>query len=1001
MLNMRFVLCLVILSMTMTMNLFAEEPPKARDRTYRLDVSFDIAGSRIIGRMTAPVGAGETVRLQIGPLRVVSAMLNGAAVESTLRDGILSASSAADGVLEIRYEGVFRGGEAVGDKNFGVVSSTIDQRGISLTGLWHPRPAGLAVWKLTATLPEAYEAVSEAEGVSKTRAENGVRFTFDFPHPVDGLTLVATDRYEVTRERHGDVEIAAYFFPEDRELAKTYLQSTKKYLDLYESMLTPFPYRRFAVVENFLPTGYSMPTFTLLGQDVVRLPFITETSLGHEILHQWFGNSVYVDYERGNWVEGLTTYLADHWYEELKGRGWEYRKQLLVNHAAYAHGKSELSLREFRSRMDLASRAVGYGKAAMVFHMLRVRTGDEKFFGALRDVIKGFPFKEVSWDDLAAVFTKKAEADLAPFFAAWVDGKGLPEIGIESASVRRKAGRFEISLALTRKGGAFPLEVPVSISFLSGGAKKESITLDAERKDVKLFVDEEPGMTVLDPDYDLARRPTADELPPVIARLLGDEKPLIAAARDTAAYEAVIDEYAKGGTRDDVLRTNIKDADIRTSTLVVLGADHPVVSRLFGTIEVPQAGFSVMIRRNPWNRDKIVAIFHSRSAEEAAAGVRKLGHYGKYSFLSFDAGRNREKRIDPAERGIIVSLRSEPVALDLRLLRTLSSVLEGAADRRIVYVGEYHDRFSHHTIQLQVIQALHRKHPDLAVGMEMFQRPFQKTLDEYIAGSIDEREFLRRSEYFKRWVFDYNLYKPVLDYCRAGKIPVVALNIRREITEKVSKEGMDALSDEERKELPRAMDVADEDYRSRLRQVFDQHKGSGDRNFDFFLQAQVIWDEVMAESIADYLERNPDRRMVVLAGGGHVAYGAGIPKRAFRRNSLSYAVILNDGDIDPAIADYIVFPEQLDGLTAPKLMATFKEEGTRLLFSDFAKDSPAKQAGVEAGDALIALDGLPVEALADIKLALHYKNPGDLILVTVARKRFLFGEKVMTLEVKL
>ena len=107
--------------------------------------------------------------------------------------------------------------------------------------------------------------------------------------------------------------------------------------------------------------------------------------------------------------------------------------------------------------------------------------------------------------------------------------------------------------------------------------------------------------------------------------------------------------------------------------------------------------------------------------------------------------------------------------------------------------------------------------------MEMFQRPFQKTLDEYISGSIDEREFLKKSEYFKRWGFDYNLYKPILDFARAEKIPVVALNLRREITDKVSKTGMDSLTDDERKDVPEQMDFSDKEYRDRLRQVFDQH----------------------------------------------------------------------------------------------------------------------------------------------------------------------------------
>ena len=271
---------------------YAGEHPAPASVEYRLDVSFDIPRSLIRGRMTVPVSAGKVLTLHIGQLVVGSVTLNDRVIAAPVREGTLEIKPAEDGVLEVRYEGVFKGGLPQGNRNFGVISSTIDERGISLTGMWHPLPEGLARWKLTALLPSGYEAISEADRITKVKKDGGTLFSFDLPHPVDGLSLVATDRYEVTSDLIGDRELYAYFFKEDRELAKTYLQYAKKYFELYEKMLTPYPYKRFSIVENFLSTGYSMPSFTLLGQDVVRLPFIVETSLGHEILHQWFGNSV-------------------------------------------------------------------------------------------------------------------------------------------------------------------------------------------------------------------------------------------------------------------------------------------------------------------------------------------------------------------------------------------------------------------------------------------------------------------------------------------------------------------------------------------------------------------------------------------------------------------------------------------------------------------------------------------------------------------------------------
>lgn len=974
---------------------------------YRLDVSFDIPRSLIRGRMTAPVSAGKVVTLHVGRLAVGRVTLNDRDIAASVREGNLDIDPTADGVLEIRYEGEFKGGLPQGDRNFGVISSTIDDRGISLTGTWHPRPEGLARWKLTALLPAGYEAVSEADRITKVKKDGGVEFTFDHPHPVDGLSLVATDRYEVTMDRIGGRELYAYFFKEDRELARTYLQYAKKYLELYEKMLTPYPYQRFSIVENFLSTGYSMPAFTLLGQDVVRLPFIVDTSLGHEILHQWFGNSVFGDREKGNWEEGLTTYLADHWYEEQKGKGWEYRKQLLVNYGAYVNSANEFPLSEFRSRTDLASRAIGYGKSAMVFHQLRTMAGDEVFFGALKDLIAQRQFAAASWDDIRGVFEKRTGRDLQAFFRQWVGGKGLAEITVEHPKVRRKGGKFELTMEVARKNSDVAVELPLTLLFMQGGEKKLSATLDSGRKEITLLVDEEPAYVVVDSGYDIPRALTEGEMPPVVARLLGDARPVIVAQEGgIPVYQAVIAGFAKeqpqnGEKKENSAGKRLTDADLKASSIVILGADNPLVNRLFGSIPAPAAGFSLEVRTNPWNAGKVVAVFNARSAEEAAAAFPKIAHYGKYGTLAFDKGRNIDKKVPAAERGIIAGFRDEPTVVDLSLMKKLFSVTEAAAAKRIVYLGEYHDQFSHHNIQLQIIEALYKNNAKLAIGMEMFQRPFQPTLDDYVSGAIDEREFLNRAEYFKRWGFDYNLYKPILDFARREKVPVVALNLRKEITEKVSKEGMDGLTDEERKELPLETDFSDEDYRYRIRKSFDLHKGSSEKNFDFFLQAQVLWDETMAESIDAYLRKNPERRMAVIAGGGHLVYGQGIPKRAFRRNGLAYTIILNDGEIERDIADFIIYPQPLSGMTAPKLLATFKEEKGRLLINDFVQESPARAAGLRSEDVIIALDGVPVTSLQDVKLALFYKDKGDTMKIKVVRKRFLLGEKEMEFEVKL
>jgi uncharacterized iron-regulated protein len=947
------------------------------------------------------VPSGREIVFTNGALVILQVTLNDRKIDIEARDGILRIKPSESGVLAIRYEGVFRGGGTSRERNDGTERSMIDARGISLTGTWYPQPEELSRYRLTVTLPQGYEALSEAERIEKRAKNNNREFLFHFDRPLDGINLVASNRFEVIQDRVSDVDLYAYFFPEDQGLAKTYLQHAKKYIELYEKLLVKYPYRRFSIVENFLPSGYSMPTFTLLGQDVVRLPFIPETSLGHEILHQWFGNSVYIDLDKGNWAEGLTTYLADHLYEEQNGRGWEYRKQQIVDYDAYVNSKNEISLREFTSRAGRASEAVGYGKGAMVFHMLKNLVGDEQFYSALREFISRNQYQQASWDDIKSAFEQQSGKDLTPFFMQWVDKRGLPDLSLENASVRRTGDAFEISFDVLQKGKNYALDLPVVISSMRGSTKKEKLSLDAEKKNFKVFTDFEPRTMVIDGEYDVARRLTEPETPPVVAALLGDEKPLIVLPdANREAYKAVIAALQERGAEGKEA-AGLKDSEIKASSIAILGDDNPLIGRLFGKAESGKAGFSLAVRKNPWNERKVAGIINSRSAGEAEAAFPKITHYGKYSVLAFDEGRNVSKKIEESQRGMEMELREPATAIDLSTRRTLSDVIEGAAGKKIVYVGEYHDRFSHHTVELEVIKSLYMKDPKLAVGMEMFQRPFQKTLDDYIKGAIDEREFLKTTEYFKRWGFDYNLYKPILDFARAEKIPVVALNLRREITEKVSKGGMDSLLEEEKKEIPPQMDFSDDEYRDRLKEIFEQHKSSGERDFDFFYQSQILWDETMAMSIDEYLRKNPDHRMVVIAGGGHVSYGSGIPKRAFRRNGFAYAIILNDGELEKDIAHYLVFPQPLDGVTAPKLMATFKEENGKIIFTDFAKDSPAKNAGLKKDDVLVTLDGAGVHDVPDIKLALFYKQKGDIIKIGVVRKRFLLGEKKMEFEVKL
>jgi uncharacterized iron-regulated protein len=341
-------------------------------------------------------------------------------------------------------------------------------------------------------------------------------------------------------------------------------------------------------------------------------------------------------------------------------------------------------------------------------------------------------------------------------------------------------------------------------------------------------------------------------------------------------------------------------------------------------------------------------------------------------------------------------------ALDLGTLTDLDGIIPQLAAKRVVFVGEQHDRYDHHQTQLEIIRRLHALDPRLAIGMEAFQQPFQAALDDYVAGRLTEAEMLRRTGYFTRWRFDYRHYAPILRYAREHRLPVIALNVPEELTRKVARDGLESLSAAEQAQLPAEIDRSDSDYERRLLDIFRQHPHSG-RSFEAFLNVQLLWDEGMAERAATYLAAHPEQRLVVLAGAGHLARGSGIPHRLTRRLPVSSAIVLNDwtGALEPGLADFIL-------LTTPRALPPAGKFGLFLETGDGVPtvencmpDSPCTRAGLQPGDRFLSIDGEPVQDMTDLKLAMWDKQPGDTVTLRISRKRWLAAPRELSYSIEL
>jgi uncharacterized iron-regulated protein len=993
--------CLLLLTLALLVfqtDLYGEEKKPVQSLpVYRLAVSFDLKNNLLKGTAVITLSDAGDTAVSTGHLRIMSVTLNGSPAEYKIKDGLFKI--AGRGTLEIRYEGTFKGetGNADNLQNAGVASSgVVSARGVSLTEEWYPAINGLAYYKLSALVPGDFIAISEADEIIAKGVPSGKEYSFVFSHPLAGIDFVAGDYREV-RDTVDGIGIYAYFFPEDVSLAADYIEHAKKYFKMYNNLLVPYPYKRFSIVENILPTGLSMPTFTLLGRDVVRLPFIPETSLGHEITHQWFGNYVFADFRKGNWLEAITTYLSDQLYEEQKGKGWEYRKNILINFQSHVTPEKDFPLREFTVRTGFSSTAIGYGKGAMLFHMLENLVGRETFYNSLRKFINDNKFQKASWADVESSFERESGKDLGRFFSQWLDRKGVPPFEVRYPGACFLKGTPTVSFELQQKGEPYRVALPVKVTS-ERSELQQVLSLEKERQYFTIAVKEDPFDLIVDDDYDIMRTLARDEFPPVIARLLGDEHKLIVyPENEKERYAGLMTIFKSVGfvTKE---QGEVNDKDIKSSSLLILDAENTVLKRLFGAAGAKKPGFLFIVRNNPLNDSKVVAYANGDSTEEVDLAAKKIFHYGKYSSLHFEKGKNVAKEIAGTDRGMVFNLHDPVEGVEPGRSLQLREIIDAISDKPLILIGERHTNYEDHKVELAVIAGLYKKGRKLTIGMEMFQRPFQKAIDGYLSAALDESEFLEKTEYFKRWSFDYNYYREIIEYARAMGIPIIALNQRTEIIDKVSRGGLDALSAEERKEIPPDMDMSDESYKKRLKEVYEDHpRGS---TFENFYQSQILWDETMAHSAARAMEEKPDSQMVVLAGANHIMYSSGIPGRIHRLTGRDYVTLIMGG-FRRDIGTYVLFPRPVEPPFSARLGVIAKEAGGVVTINEFSPDSLALKAGLKEGDIITFIDGRRIKAVSDIKIALFDKEPGQTIRVNVVRKRFLLGDSKLEFNINL
>ncbi|MFN7987121.1 MAG: M20/M25/M40 family metallo-hydrolase [Thermoanaerobaculia bacterium] len=645
---------------------------------YDLDVELVPATGllRVTARIALPAGAKPEFLLNAAlkvtkavpavsevPLGDVAAFFgnNGAAEEPSRRAPLKRyRAKGAPAELTLAYEGVVRN-ELTAPKEeyqrgFRETTGTIGPEGVYLAGntFWLPSfGEALVKFRMAAKAPAGWQLVSQGDGTA--RGADGVA-RWDSKGPVDEAYLVGGP-LQVWRDRAGDVETLAFLHEKDDALAAKYLAATAQYLEMYRALIGPYPYGKFALVENFWETGYGMASFTLLGPQVIRFPFILTSSYPHEILHNWWGNSVFVDYAKGNWCEGLTAYLADHLIQEQRGKGEEYRRGTLQKYLSYVREGRDFPLTEFRGRESAATEAVGYGKALMGFHMVRRHVGDAAFRKTLARFYTDFRGKRATFDDFRATAEAVSGKPLAWLFDGWVKRAGAAELVLGPATVARDGEKWKVTgtLRQVQKDAPFPLEVPLSVVTEKGTVRHVARLEGAEAR-FEIATDAPPLSLAADPQFDLFRKLDPREIPPSIGQVFGEPKVLAILPsglppEEDAAWRALLKGWETPTHAIEVKA----EADVSSlpadRAIWVVGKGNRFAS-LFTTQEglavdandltalgekVALAGHTfVVVARHPGDPAKAVGwLFGDPLAALPGLG-RKLPHYGKYSYLGFE-----------------------------------------------------------------------------------------------------------------------------------------------------------------------------------------------------------------------------------------------------------------------------------------------------------------------------------------------------------------------------
>ncbi len=524
-------------------------------------------------------------------------------------------------------------------------------------GSWFPQAEkDLADFDISLEISGGQTIVTSGEVVAEQHENGKSTYHIISELPADEFTIVGGN-YNVIDTTYDGRHFSIYTLG-NNPAAKNYLGASVRYYQDYTKLFGQYPYKSFKIVENFFATGFGMPGYTLLSSRLTAMPWVVLApgSLAHEFVHNWWGNSIYVDYNSGNWCEALTTFSANYYYNVLAGKpdealDWR-KKSLMALEALPARNLYPVS--KFKSQVTTDDAVIGYQKGGFIFYELMKVYGEDSFFNAIRNFAAKNKGKRASWQGLSMQFAEQAARDsiklpVRRIFNQWLNSTDIPTISIVNGKKNGDTVSFDICQDLK-----FYMAVPVKI-ITDKDTLRQVCTIEKERTSFGVKVAGRVRSILLDPDYECLRRLNKWEIPYSFGRTLTDNPLIILPSKNSPDYKVCSDFAALVKESDYISDAKsideIKDEDWANRSIIILGDDkanafyskmaghYPAKTDIKGErIRIDGKGFEsggnllLMNCAHPANEGKLATVIYFNSPVSIEQ-LRRLFHYQGYSLL--------------------------------------------------------------------------------------------------------------------------------------------------------------------------------------------------------------------------------------------------------------------------------------------------------------------------------------------------------------------------------